>query len=587
MHKIFILFVLTICISWNMPTPNWQAKVDVGLLEKLNNGASIDFLVVLREQSTVNEAKTLQNKAAKGQFVYQKLKTTAERTQKNIRAILQNEGVYYKSFVIVNSIYTQGDLALVSRLAQLNEVQSIQSNPQIHLEVPEVSRDGVNSRDLIEWGIERINADDVWAMGYTGQNVVVGGADTGVAWEHTTIQSKYRGWNAGTPDHNYNWHDGIHVISPLHNDSIISPDNNPCGLESIVPCDDNNHGTHTVGTMVGDDGEGNQIGVAPGSSWVACRNMERGWGSPASYIECFEWFLAPTDLAGENPDPAMAPHVINNSWSCPEVEGCNATNWGTMETVVNNLKAAGIVVVVSAGNSGSSCGSVSTPAAMFEASFTVGATQPSDTIAGFSSRGVVTVDNSFRLKPNVAAPGVSVRSAVRNGGFATWNGTSMAGPHVAGLVALIISANPALAGQVDIIEDIIESSALPILSDQDCGEISGMSVPNAVYGYGRVDALAAVEQALQLVKVKDPSTYATVQIAPNPANKKVRVNLIAPAGNATLEIFTLTGLPIYYEQWHHVNGSEQLINISSWFSGIYVYRLKIGGERLIGRIIKG
>ncbi|GJM36289.1 MAG: hypothetical protein DHS20C18_52900 [Saprospiraceae bacterium] len=570
-----------------MPTPNWQAKVDVGLLEKLNNGASIDFLVVLREQSTVNEAKTLQNKAAKGQFVYQKLKTTAERTQKNIRAILQNEGVYYKSFVIVNSIYTQGDLALVSRLAQLNEVQSIQSNPQIHLEVPEVSRDGVNSRDLIEWGIERINADDVWAMGYTGQNVVVGGADTGVAWEHTTIQSKYRGWNAGTPDHNYNWHDGIHVISPLHNDSIISPDNNPCGLESIVPCDDNNHGTHTVGTMVGDDGEGNQIGVAPGSSWVACRNMERGWGSPASYIECFEWFLAPTDLAGENPDPAMAPHVINNSWSCPEVEGCNATNWGTMETVVNNLKAAGIVVVVSAGNSGSSCGSVSTPAAMFEASFTVGATQPSDTIAGFSSRGVVTVDNSFRLKPNVAAPGVSVRSAVRNGGFATWNGTSMAGPHVAGLVALIISANPALAGQVDIIEDIIESSALPILSDQDCGEISGMSVPNAVYGYGRVDALAAVEQALQLVKVKDPSTYATVQIAPNPANKKVRVNLIAPAGNATLEIFTLTGLPIYYEQWHHVNGSEQLINISSWFSGIYVYRLKIGGERLIGRIIKG
>ncbi len=587
MNKLLLLFALVITVSWNMPTPpNWEAKVDSGLLEKLNDGATTDFLVVLNTQASVKDAKALKSKESKGRFVYQKLKSTAENTQKNIQALLRSEGAAFKSFSIINAVYTKGDLDLVRRLALLEEVKEIQSNPKIYLEEPENSRDNVNFRDLVEWGIERINADDVWDMGFTGQGVVVGGADTGVEWEHATIQSKYRGWNGSSADHNYNWHDGIHELSPLHNDTTNNPMNNPCGLETIVPCDDNNHGTHTVGTMVGDDGEGNQIGVAPGASWIACRNMERGWGSPASYIECFEWFLAPTDSDDENPNPAMAPHVINNSWSCPEVEGCNATNWGTMETVVNNLKAAGIVVVVSAGNSGSNCGTVSTPAAMFESSFTVGATRSNDTIANFSSRGVVTVDGSMRLKPNVAAPGVGVRSAVRGGGFATWNGTSMAGPHVAGLVALLISANPELAGQVDVIEDIVEATAMPMLSDQDCGEVSGMSVPNAVYGYGRVDALAAVEQALTLVRTSDPKSNINVSVAPNPANRKVRFELVAPTGLATLQIVDVTGATMYTQQWNHADGVQHYVDLINWDSGLYFYNLSIGGETLRGKFVK-
>src|SRR5690606_6949367 len=191
-------------------------------------------------------------------------------------------------------------------------------------------------------------------------------------------------------------------INPFNADSI-----NPCGLDSKVPCDDNGHGTHTMGTMIGLDGP-NQIGVAPEATWCACRNMERGWGTPFTYLECFEWFLAPTDLNNQNPDPTKAPHVINNSWSCPQAEGCDSSNWMLLDMAVMNLRLAGTVVVVSAGNSGSGCGSVSTPAAMFEGSFSVGATRENDTIAGFSSRGPVFVDGSLRLKPNVAAPGVSV-----------------------------------------------------------------------------------------------------------------------------------------------------------------------------------
>ena len=124
--------------------------------------------------------------------------------------------------------------------------------------------------------------------------------------------------------------------------------------------------------MVGDDGAGNQIGMAPGAKWIGCRNMEQGWGTPQTYIECYQWFLAPTDLMGENPRPDLAPHIVNNSWSCPVKEGCTDPN--VLLTVVENLRAAGILSVHSAGNSGSSCSTVNTPAAIYDASLTVGNT---------------------------------------------------------------------------------------------------------------------------------------------------------------------------------------------------------------------
>lgn len=170
-----------------------------------------------------------------------------------------------------------------------------------------------------------------------------------------------------------------------------------------------------MGTMVGDDGGTNQIGMAPGARWIGCRNMNEGMGSPASYAECYQWFIAPTDLADNNPDPAKAPDVINNSWGCTPGEGCTYPE--ILRQVVQNVRAAGILTVHSAGNEGPDCSTVGEPAGIYGESFSIGATDADDQIADFSSRGPVTVDGSGRLKPNVTAPGVDIRSSVPGSGY--------------------------------------------------------------------------------------------------------------------------------------------------------------------------
>lgn len=126
-----------------------------------------------------------------------------------------------------------------------------------------------------------MEADKLHELGYTGVGAVLGGNDTGFDWTHPAIRAKYRGWNGGIADHNYNWHDAIHENSPLSNPNT----QNPCGLNIKFPCDDNSHGTHTMGTMV----EFREIhyhrGMAPGAKWIATRDMERGNGSLQTYIE--------------------------------------------------------------------------------------------------------------------------------------------------------------------------------------------------------------------------------------------------------------------------------------------------------------
>jgi subtilisin family serine protease len=137
---------------------------------------------------------------------------------------------------------------------------------------------------------------------------------------------------------------------------------------------------------------------------------------------------------------------------------------------------------------------------MYAESFSVGAYDLGGSIAGFSSRGPVTLDGSGRMKPDIAAPGVGVRSAYNSSisSYVSLQGTSMAAPHVAGAAALLWDAAPYLIGEVDLTELVLRLSARPTLQSQGCGGDTASSHPNNVWGWGKVDALAAVSATLSL-----------------------------------------------------------------------------------------
>jgi subtilisin family serine protease len=449
----------------------WRQKVDPWVIDTTAGGRTTEFIVHLREQADLRDAERLRSKEARGRYVYERLTEVARRTQGPVIAALEAHGVEYRSYWVTNMIWVRGDLSVARAMAERADVQGVRANPAVRLVEPTPVLSDVDSPEAIEPNIIQVGAPDVfWAAGIRGEGVVVAGQDTGYDWDHPALKNQYRGWNGVTADHNYNWHDAIHSGGGI------------CGPNSPEPCDDNSHGTHTMGTMVGDDGGSNQIGMAPGARWIGCRNMNQGVGTPITYAECFQWFIAPTDLNDQNPDPTKAPHVINNSWSCPVSEGCTDPN--VLREVVENVRAAGIVVVQSAGNSGSGCSTVNTPAAIYDASFSVGSVNSADNISSFSSRGPVTVDGSQRMKPDVSAPGENIRSSVPGGGYSRFSGTSMAGPHVVGLIALAASAQSCLQGDVDALEQYVKAHVLPKTSTQTCGGIPGSTIPNNTYGYG-------------------------------------------------------------------------------------------------------
>jgi serine protease AprX len=471
-------------------------KVDPWVLDQLvlSPSGESEFLILLAEQADLSAAAALATKLEKGRYVFDALQATAARTQAPLLDELARAGVVHRPFWVANLVWAKGDAGVVASIAARSDVAGIAANPSVAGEslaggetaTASAASLAPQAPDTVEWNIAQVNAPQVWALGHTGQGAVVGGQDTGYQWDHPALKAAYRGWNGASADHNYNWHDAIHSGGGV------------CGANSVVPCDDSQHGTHTMGTMVGDDGAGNQIGMAPGARWIGCRNMDQGNGTPTTYTECWQWFLAPTDLANLNPNPALAPDAINNSWSCPPSEGCDTNASNAMRLVVENVRAAGIVPVVSAGNAGSSCSSVGNPAGIYDASFTVGSTTEAQAPSSFSSRGPVTVDGSGRLKPDIAAPGSCIRSSLPGNGYAghspcTWSGTSMAGPHVAGMVALLLSADPALAGNVENIEAVIRGAASqPATSSQVCGGLSASNFPNNTFGWGRIDVLNTV-----------------------------------------------------------------------------------------------
>jgi subtilisin family serine protease len=485
---LFFLLLSIGSVSSNISTPAQDqkaalAKIAPWVFDRTAGNQQAEFLIVLADQADLRGADAFATKEEKGQFVYKTLWNKAQATQGPILDWLKENKIEHRSYYIVNMVWVKGNRDVAVALASRADVARVEGNPVIHnIPEPDGPSENLKAPATVQGGVTNTRAPEVWNMGFTGQGIVVGGADTGYRWDHTAIKNKYRGFDGVTANHNYSWHDSIHSGGGT------------CGPNSPQPCDDNGHGTHTMGTVLGDDGGVNQVGMAPGARWIGCRNMDQGNGTPATYIECFEFFLAPYPVGGtpSQGDPGKAPDVTSNSWGCPPSEGCSALS---LQSAVEAQRAAGIMTVVAAGNSGSSCSSVSDPPAIYDASYTVGAfDHRTNIVASFSSRGPVTLDGSNRLKPDISAPGVSITSCTRTSttSYGSLSGTSMATPHVAGAVALLLSAQPALRHHVALTEDTLNGASVPV----SVAACSASGSPNNTYGWGRLDIKFAVDFSL-------------------------------------------------------------------------------------------
>lgn len=430
------------------------------------------FFVVMADQADTGFARDIADRDERLSAVYKALVEHAASTQADMRAMLDARGVAYTPYYLVSGLEVAGDPILRLQIAARPDVARVLDSPHTRPLPSWATGIGMpsetNQPPGLSWGVDQMDAERVWEQyGVTGQRIIVGGADTGVDWTHPALRSQYLGSEGS---HDYSWFDPW--------------------AGTAEPVDGMGHGTHTLGTVLGQDG----IGVAPGSQWIACRNMERNMANPAYYLDCMQFLFAPHPQVGDpftEGDPARGAHLVNNSWGCPPEEGCDAI---TLSIGLDHLRNAGQMYVVSAGNEGPACSTVWSPANA-DAAFSVGAIYEDGTITDFSSRGPVLADGSGRIKPDISAPGAGILSSVPDDGYGRSSGTSMAGPHVAGLVALLWSADPSLIGDIDRTEQIIAGTAHYVPAPNLCGGDTGQV--NNVYGYGWVDALAAVKEVLE------------------------------------------------------------------------------------------
>jgi subtilisin family serine protease len=452
-------------------------KIEPEVMKGLNNEDLAEVLVYMADQvdaervayateSALSSAMTpYQTKLQVRKGVIEALKDNAELTQVNILNYLEKElengnVVEFTPYHIVNMVYVKATKEVIENLSYMSEVEKIYEN-KIHT-LGEVKLDSEikPSDNSLEWNIERVKANEVWALGYDGTGIVVANIDSGVDWTHPALKNKWRGYDptTGAASASGNWFD------PVYN--------------AALPADSDEHGTHVMGTMVGQEPDGsNKIGVAPGAKWIAARVFNTaGSTTDAILLSAAQWILEP----GGNPD--NAPDVVNNSWG----GGAGIDDW--YREAVRAWRAAGIFPVFSAGNQRAGeplpwPGSISCPA-NYPESFAVAATDRNDIRASFSKLGPSPYDESL-IKPNISAPGASIRSSVPGGGYqGGWSGTSMSAPAISGTVALLLSANASLS--IEDMEDIIQNTARPLTDS------TYPAAPNMGYGYGMVDAFEAV-----------------------------------------------------------------------------------------------
>ena len=435
------------------------------------------FFVVMSDQPDTSFARRVTDPSARRAAVFQALVTQAQASQAPLRSFLDSRGVHYTPYYLVNGLEVEGTPFLRDILAHRSDVARILNSPHLRPQPPLTGKiilaEARPNPSQIPWGIKAIGANRVWReLGKNssevidGKGIVVGVIGTGVDWTHPDVLNSYQGSEG---HHDYTWYD------PWEG--------------TATPVDTNGIGTHTLGTVVGADG----IGVAPGARWIACRSLARDLGNPPLYISCMQFLLAPFPQHSNSfrdGDPARGANVVDAAWICPAWEGCDTL---TLSIAIRHIADAGQMFITGAGNDGPSCNSIVSPGLSGDA-LTVGASGKNGLIAPSSSRGPITSDGSGRIKPDVLAPGVGIISDLPDGRYAEFNGTSMAASHVAGIVTLMWSANPALIGQIESTKQILAQTAHFNATQNSCGFGNGKQ--NNDYGYGIVDAYEAVKQAL-------------------------------------------------------------------------------------------
>ena len=439
-------------------------KVETEVLDAISAKGSSDFVVEMAEHADLKAAYQIKDWSERGWFVYNALKEVADRTQKPIIQMLDQRGIKYQSFFAGNEIaVTAGDMSALSQIAALDSVEHIRYPRTAYIDpIPSLSKDLFNfTVQSLDWGITDTNADDFWTtFGMQGDGIVVANIDTGVQWNHPALDQAYKcGTNPSDPNC---WYDPSNI----------------CGSEM---CDNSGHGTHTMGTMVGDDDPTltYQVGMAPNAQWIACKGCESNSCSDAALNACADWILAP------NQNTDNRPNIVNNSWG-----GGGGDNWYQAKVVA--WRAAGIFPAFSAGNEGPGCSTLGSPGD-YQESFGSAAHSSSRTIASFSSRGPGDFGDDPYTKPNISAPGDLICSSVPGSGWdCTYSGTSMASPHSAGAVALLWSCNSSLIGDMEATFEVLQNTADTPPAGT-CGAPAD-GEGNYTYGYGYLNVLAAGQQ---------------------------------------------------------------------------------------------
>ncbi|SEU20941.1 S8 family serine peptidase [Nonomuraea wenchangensis] len=434
-------------------------KIDAAVQAELEQDGKATFWVRMKGAADLSGARRAATKQAKAELVVESKTERAESAQRSLRKLLDARSADYTSYWIVNAVRVTADEKLATEIAKLPEVETIA--PVRTLSLPKPDKATAEARvNAVEWNIDRIGAPRVWSeTGNRGEGIVVATIDSGAQFDHPELAASYRGKNPdGTVTHDYNWFDPARVCP------------------TSAPCDNNGHGTHVMGTMVGANG----IGVAPGARWIAAKGCELSTCTDASLLAAGQWILAPTDAAGQNPRPDLAPDIVNNSWG-----GDGYDPW--YKETVEAWVAAGIFPAFANGNEGPACDTSGSPG-QYVISYSAGGFDVNNAVYARSSKGE---GEGGEIKPNIAAPAVNVRSSTPGGTYDSYTGTSMASPHVAATVALIWSASPALQGDVANTRPLLDSTAVDV-NDTSCG---GTAADNNVWGEGRLDAYAAVNAA--------------------------------------------------------------------------------------------